>query len=252
MQTEAYKRCPRCRLTLPTDAFRANRARYDGFDSECRECRKAAARARSDARLQRRAIENEARVNLVSQIPDDFANWLAGFIDGEGSFLIVRDRRSWRSDTFRTTLRLGLRADDESVLREIAESTGLGYVKRKKITPVGKTRPQVVWEVVTKLDCMALVRLLDAHPLRAKKARDYAVWREAVIVWHGVGFHRGGNLRMGGVAGSAHEDSWRRMAELRRQLAAVREWCDIDHESVLIPEPGQMQPVAAGDNVALF
>lgn len=31
--------------------------------------------------------------------------------------------------------------------------------------------------------CRQLVSIFDAHPLRAKKARDYSVWREAVKVW---------------------------------------------------------------------
>jgi hypothetical protein len=27
------------------------------------------------------------------------------------------------------------------------------------------------------------VHILDAHPLHSKKARDFAVWREAVLLW---------------------------------------------------------------------
>lgn len=43
--------------------------------------------------------------------------------------------------------------------------------------------PSMIWAVVAKRDLAAIVAYLDAHPLRAKKARDFAVWREAVLIF---------------------------------------------------------------------
>jgi hypothetical protein len=113
---------------------------------------------------------------VAADIDAAFGNWLAGFIDGEGSFLIGRSAggSAW------CNFRLAVRDDDGMVLEQIAERTGLGnvtYLRRLH------TYRQACWYVGSKADCRALVDILDAHPLRAKKARDYAIWREAVFLW---------------------------------------------------------------------
>jgi hypothetical protein len=49
--------------------------------------------------------------------------------------------------------------------------------------------------------------VLDRYPLRAKKRRDYAIWREAVLEWATVPFGR---------------QDWAKMAALRTALSASR------------------------------
>lgn len=39
----------------------------------------------------------------------------------------------------------------------------------------------VRWYATKLADCMALVDVFDRHPLRAKKKRDYEIWRAAVL-----------------------------------------------------------------------
>ena len=78
---------------------------------------------------------------------------------------------------------IGLRRDDEPILREIAARTGLGTVR---YFHPGKGNHAVSWCVRAKAECAELVRLLDVYPLRAKKAPDYAVWRQAVTAWQGI------------------------------------------------------------------
>ena len=59
--------------------------------------------------------------------------------------------------------------------------SGLGH-----LTPVaarGTSRPQVHWKIECKLECQVLIELLDAHPLRGRKRREYEIWREATILW---------------------------------------------------------------------
>jgi hypothetical protein len=111
-------------------------------------------------------------------LPSDdaaFGHWLAGFIDGEGSFMIVR--RTAPCCRFS----LIVRDDDAAIMAEIADRTGFGRLRsvNKKLPD----RPCVGWEITSKADALALIDFLERFPLRAKKARDFAFWREAVLLW---------------------------------------------------------------------
>jgi hypothetical protein len=136
---------------------------------------------------------------------DAFGHWLAGFIDGEGCFMVYGPEGGHRRCCKFT---LKLRGDDVAVLVEIVEKTGIGRVRHQPNKQ--RTLPQYGWLVDTKADCVALVVLLDRYPLRAKKARDYAIWREGVAEWNRM--H--GNLRQ----------DWSRMDRLHRALRAVRHY----------------------------
>ena len=106
-----------------------------------------------------------------------FLDWFAGFVDGEGSFTI---RTKESGVTWQNQLTIRLRDDDLDVLVEIQERLGFGAVYRFPASP-GNEHDVADWRCFSRADCHKLVKILDAHPLRAKKARDYAVWREAVI-----------------------------------------------------------------------
>jgi hypothetical protein len=106
---------------------------------------------------------------------DSFGHWLAGFIDGEGCFTIIQHANgSWEVKFY-----LSLRDDDMSVLEEIQDRLGIGRIYR---TPErGSTRPQASWRVTRLSDSLKLIEFLDRLPLRARKAKDYAIWREAIF-----------------------------------------------------------------------
>lgn len=119
---------------------------------------------------------------------DGFGHWLAGLIDGEGSFTLQRRHGGRGAVGYYCAFQLSLRDDDEAVLREIVDRVGLGrlYHRTRKPSTSGKagaTNPQYSWMVTGKHDLAALVAILDEYPLRSKKARDFAVWREAVMWW---------------------------------------------------------------------
>lgn len=108
-------------------------------------------------------------------IDDAFGHWLAGFIDGEGCFRIHSQKRGrYLTPAFH----LKLRADDRPILEEIARRVGAGRLY--DMPAHGTSRPGTVWRCQSQADCRALAAVLDRYPLRAKKAREYAVWREAL------------------------------------------------------------------------
>lgn len=119
---------------------------------------------------------------------DGFGHWLAGFIDGEGHFYITRTG-GW----IRCGLIVNIRDDDAPVLEEVCGRLGVG-----RVSPTGmnaaRGNPQVRWEVSTKGGCLKLVEIFDTYPLRAKKARDYAIWRQAVLLWAQMSRGRGPEL----------------------------------------------------------
>lgn len=103
--------------------------------------------------------------------------WLAGFADGEGYFQLRKQNNcGWRIEP---RFRIHLRGDDFPVLQELADAFG-GTVRHGKNM---EWNPQAHWLVSRKADLLRLTDYFDAFPLRAKKAGDYAIWREAVLIY---------------------------------------------------------------------
>lgn len=155
----------------------------------------------------------------MSSLADrDFGFWLAGFIDGEASFNIRRNP----DGSYVVRMVVKLRADDAALLDDIRKRTGLG--RCYDIAAAGTSQPQRAWQVERKTDALALCRVLDDHPLQSKKARDYRIWREAVMAWHA---HRQG-------AG------WDRVIELKAALEAGRLYDAVELEDVPAVFDGQL------------
>lgn len=137
-------------------------------------------------------------------IDSDLGYWLAGFIDGEGSFGIV----TLRATTFQCRFSLTLRDDDRAILESLHAITQLGHLTPQKAR--GGSKPQLAWVIDSKMDCQELVCILDRFPLRTKKIRDYLVWRAAVLEWCRA-------------HGRSRTDEYRdRMASLKAELSEGR------------------------------
>lgn len=108
-----------------------------------------------------------------------FGHWLAGLIAGEGCFRVHKEKGG---GYYACHFTLKLRDDDRAILEEIVATTGIGHLKAD-LCRNGNSKPCLVWTVHSKATCLQLVALLDQFPLRAKKAREYAIWREAVRFW---------------------------------------------------------------------
>ena len=114
----------------------------------------------------------------VQEVDEAFLDWFAGFVAGEGCFIIseIRNKETWRTELF-----IRLRDDDRYILLEIQEQLGMGKISLS--SPHGatfpNTKPQVCLRFARNSDCMRLVGIFENHPLRAKKQRDFEVWKEA-------------------------------------------------------------------------
>ena len=109
------------------------------------------------------------------RIPDsDWCKWFVGFVDGEGSFIIKRNRGQWVSAEFR----INMRADDKPILKEIQEELGFGKLYRN----VSRKNPHCEFRVSHRKQCLHLLKIFDQFPLKSRKKNDYQVWRTFVIL----------------------------------------------------------------------
>lgn len=120
-------------------------------------------------------------LDLDALAADGFGDWFAGFVDGEGCFLVYGGTAAKPEHSCRLVIEV--RADERAVLEEIQSRLGIGKIQSlpKRRTPT--SAPLLRWYVSSKSDCALLVTILDRFPLRAKKRADYEVWRRAVCVW---------------------------------------------------------------------
>lgn len=129
-------------------------------------------------------------------------DWLAGFIDGEGCFFLSQTR-----GVYSARFAIGLRADDAEVLVKARELAGeIGVFKLKHGTR-GKENDTVRWETNTIDENLALIAGIDSGiGLQSKKGRDYALWREAVLLMneHGGGKHSAASARLAEIKESLH------------------------------------------------
>jgi hypothetical protein len=145
-----------------------------------------------------------SRLRASPGLSDSAAHTLAGFLDAESHLAVIPNNGG---ATWRCECSVALRDDDREILVSYRNKLGLGH-----LTPVAArngSRPQVLWKIGSKLECRALADLLDVHPLRGRKRREYEIWRAAVRIW--------GAERQG--LGS---DDRVRLAELAANLRAER------------------------------
>src|SRR4051794_19513863 len=88
---------------------------------------------------------------------DGFGHYLAGFVDGEGSFLIRRQKRKCGL-VYTCDLSIGLRVDDTPILEEIRDRTGLGIIWTASRYQFGPNcHPQSWWKVGRKDEVAVVV-----------------------------------------------------------------------------------------------
>lgn len=161
-------------------------------------------------------LDEEVGTPISPDSRDAFGMWLSGFVDGEGCFQINRRKHSIAPCGFVWVVlfSLGLRADDIGILYEIQRFWGNGSIEIAKREFLGfDAKPSAIYRVFSlKAHREILVPHFLRYPLRAKKARDFEVWREAVRF--------------------ANEVSARRAMSKagRHRSGMVAKWQDADHQ----------------------
>lgn len=135
-------------------------------------------------------------LNDDRKVSDVFGYWLAGFTDGEGHFCIARDKRGSPDAQYRCRFKIDLRDDDKAILEEIHETLGIGIIRDKRacLNDSRDRRRQVRFDVNAIKDCAKLVEIFNWYPLRAKKRRDFSIWRCAVFELQKPVVHRNAKL----------------------------------------------------------
>jgi hypothetical protein len=109
--------------------------------------------------------------------------WFAGFVDGEGCFMIQKHIKRGRSYWY-PEFTIKVRDDDFALLRQCQRAFGgklyaVDYTERPYARQGDK--PQAQWMVRARSDVLRLVDYFQAFPLRSRKVRDYRIWRSAVL-----------------------------------------------------------------------
>ena len=117
---------------------------------------------------------------------DQFGYWLSGFVDGEGSFVLSfnRDSRKGKVTLHPVTyFKITLRCDDREILLKIHSYWGVGKVNQYKAVEGHNGQPLSSFIITRLIDSRdIIIPHFDRYPLRAKKAGDYEIWRQGVML----------------------------------------------------------------------
>ncbi len=107
-----------------------------------------------------------------------FGSYVAGLVDGEGCFTLSANKDG-ETAAYSAGFGIKLRLDDMAILQEVRRCLRCGTIGVSK--PKGNGNPQASFRVRSIVDLVQkVIPFFDEFKLRAKKARDYAIWREAV------------------------------------------------------------------------
>lgn len=112
-------------------------------------------------------------------------HYVAGFIDGEGSFCVSigKHKTMKRGLEVRVEFSIEVRADDREVLERILATIGCGKVYDCSYERYG-WYPHAKYKIGNKKDMVEhLFPFLDAYPLQAKKAEVYERFRKVVFMF---------------------------------------------------------------------
>jgi hypothetical protein len=116
--------------------------------------------------------ERPGSTGWMHRVPYDLGNWVAGFVDGEGSFNIPIRQTQDRGMPWRIGLSFNVSQVGEEAPRLLQSVFGTGTVRGRRdgIFYFEVTTPSALEERV--------FPFFEIYPLRTPKARDLAVFRE--------------------------------------------------------------------------
>lgn len=168
-----------------------------------------------------------------------FGHWLSGFTDGEGNFHLCRHGKrlkAGKSNGFFASFRIGLRVDDKEILESIQAFLGCGSLY-PWINCRGRPndKPQVRLQIACIPDLAGkVIPHFERFPLRAKKAREFSIWKGAVRRIHAIQQRP----RRGRLPRWAPEDA-ALLATLADQLRRAKQFTDLP---AVVPVPAAVIP----------
>ena len=105
--------------------------------------------------------------------------YISGLTDGEGHFRASMMKTPGGNTTCRTEFKIDLRADDKGVLEWMQSYFGCGSIStpnRSEGNPLSNFSISSLFDVL-----QSVVPHFDTYPLRAKKLKDYIIWRKIVF-----------------------------------------------------------------------
>lgn len=111
-------------------------------------------------------------------------NYVSGFIDGEGCFTITISKHKTKKLGLdaRIHFQIEVRADDESIIRDIQETLGCGRIYFLSYERYG-WHPHVELKVSSLKEITTyLIPFLKKYPLRAKKRHSYKLFLKTVKI----------------------------------------------------------------------
>lgn len=118
----------------------------------------------------------------MKETDDIWGGWFSGFTDGEGCFTIGKRNDKHPCASYRCRCIISLRDDDRAILEEIRDTLEMGVIYDKPASTYGgrNGQPSTVFQVCSIKECAELVKVFEKYPLRAKKKRDFEIWKQAV------------------------------------------------------------------------
>ncbi len=111
--------------------------------------------------------------------------YIAGFIDGEGSFSISigKHKTLSRGLEVRPEFEIELRDDDREILERICVTIGCGRIYDCSYERYG-WYPHAKYKVTSTREMESILfPFLDQNPLQAKKAKSYVLFKEIVLAY---------------------------------------------------------------------
>jgi hypothetical protein len=128
-----------------------------------------------------------AKAQSIAPFPADidrdaFGHWLSGFVDGEGCFrLAFVEQVNKGRPTPDAVFSILLRADDLPILQLIQSYFGTCRIYSTRYSKNPNANPAFKLTTTNISDTSnAIVPHFERYPLRAKKARDFEIWKRGV------------------------------------------------------------------------
>jgi hypothetical protein len=124
----------------------------------------------------------------ISELDQGF---LAGFLEGEASFLISEQNAG---QSYSCGVSVCVRDDDQNLLEWLVGTVGLGRLYR--VPAHASSRPQIAWQIDSQADCLELRELLSRCGFHGRRAAELEIWSAALQVWtDGHGAQRRATMR---------------------------------------------------------